>query len=134
MVLFGTTLGDEKVVGQTLDNLDKKLSILSKYFGTGVNPKDCDAFMRARAQPEVEAAVRKMLKQKIRSVRISKRPVRQLQSPEPGDFVEVRDLENPEDPNDGGELPSLFRRAGFVPEFPQKICVFLAGVRFGKDQ
>lgn len=103
LILFGTTLGDEKVVGQTLDNLDKKLSILSKYFGTGVNPNDFDAFMRAKAQPEVEAAVRKMLKQKIRSVRISKRPVRPLQSPEPGDFVEVKYLENPEDKNDGSE-------------------------------
>lgn len=103
LILFGTTLGDEKVVGQTLDNLDKKLSILSKYFGSGVNPKDFDAFMRAKAQPEVEAAVRKMLKQKIRSVRISKRPMRQLQSPEPGDFVEVKYLENSEDKSDGGE-------------------------------
>lgn len=102
LILFGTTLSDEKIVGQTLDNLDRKLSILSKYFGSGVNPKDFDAFMRAKAQPEIEAAVRKMLKQKIRSVRISKRPVRALQMPEADDFVEVKYLESPEDQSDGG--------------------------------
>jgi hypothetical protein len=99
LILFGTTLGDEKVVGQTLDNLDKKLSILRKYFGSGVNPKDFDAFMRARAQPEVEAAVRKMLKQKIKSVRISRRPVDQLQSPKASGFIDVKYLENAEDQN-----------------------------------
>jgi hypothetical protein len=71
LILFGTTLSDEKVVGQTLDNLDKKLSILSKYFGSDVNPKDFDAFMRAKAAPEIEAAVRKMLRQKIKRVGIS---------------------------------------------------------------
>jgi hypothetical protein len=97
LILFGTTLGDEKVVGQSLDNLDKKLSILSKYFGSGVNPKDFDAFMRAKAQPEIEAAVRKMLKQKIKSVRISKRPVDQLQMPGASGFVDVKYLENSQD-------------------------------------
>lgn len=67
LILFGTTLGDEMVVGQTLDNLDKKLSILSKYFGPDVNPKDFDALMRAKAAPDIEAAVRKTLRQKIKS-------------------------------------------------------------------
>ena len=76
LILFGTTLGDEKVVGQTLDNIDKKLSILSKYFGSSVNRKDFDAFMIAKTAPDIEAAVRKMLKQQIKRVSISKEPVR----------------------------------------------------------
>jgi hypothetical protein len=77
LLLFGTTLGDEKVVGQTLDNLDKKLSILSKYFGSGVNPKDFEAFMRAKAAPDIEAAALKMLKQRIKRVSVSTRPIKE---------------------------------------------------------
>ncbi len=79
LLRFGTTLGDENVVGQTLDNLDKKLSILQKYFATGVNPKDFDAFMRAKAAPEIEAAVRKMLRQRIKRVSISTKPAHELE-------------------------------------------------------
>lgn len=90
LILFGTTLSDEKVVGQTLDNLDKKLSILSKYFGSGVNPKDFDTFMRAKAAPEVEAAVRKMLKQKIKRLSISARPVKELELPGAIDLIEIK--------------------------------------------
>jgi hypothetical protein len=95
LILFGTTLGDEKVVGQTLDNLDKKLSMLHKYFGSGVNPKHFDAFMRAKAAPEIEAAVRKMLKQQIKRIGISKRPVKELLPGGPFDLVDLkrRDLE-----------------------------------------
>jgi hypothetical protein len=91
LILFGTTLGDEKVVGQTLDNMDKKLSILSKYFGSGVNPKDFDAFMRAKAAPDIEAVVRKMLKQKIKKISISQEPVR-IGAPVPTELVDVTKL------------------------------------------
>jgi hypothetical protein len=76
LILFGTTLSDEKVVGQTLDNLDKKLSILSKYFGSDVNPKDFDAFMRAignisllpsvrRCNPVPSASLRQMFTERV---------------------------------------------------------------------
>jgi hypothetical protein len=95
LILFGTTLGDEKVVGETLDNLEKKLSILSKYFGSGVNPKDFDAFMRAKAAPEIEAAVRKMLKQKIKRVSISTRPVKELELPGSISLVDLKQLDGP---------------------------------------
>lgn len=90
LILFGTTLGDEKVIGQKLDNLDKKLSILRKYFGSGVNPKDFDAFMRAKTAPDIEAAVRKMLKQRIKAVRISRRPFDGSRSGIASDFVEIK--------------------------------------------
>jgi hypothetical protein len=96
LILFGTTLSDEKVVGQTLDNLDKKLSILSKYFGSDVNPKDFDAFMRAKAAPEIEAAVRKMLRQKIKRVSISTRPVQELKLPGETSLVDIKRLESGE--------------------------------------
>jgi hypothetical protein len=93
LLLFGTTLGDEKVVGQTLDNLDKKLSILHKYFGSDVNPKDFDAFMRAKAAPEIEAAVRKMLKQKIKRIGVSTRPIDTANLPAAAEFIDVKQLE-----------------------------------------
>jgi len=96
LILFGTTLSDEKVVGQTLDNLDKKLSILSKYFGSDVNPKDFDAFMRAKAAPEIEAAVRKMLRQKIKRVSISTHPVQELKLPTETSLVDIKRLERGE--------------------------------------
>ena len=97
LLLFGTTLGDEKVVGQTLDNLDKKLSILSKYFGSDVNPKDFDAFMRAKAAPEIEAAVRKLLKQKIKRISVSARPIDSSNLPAKADLIDIKQLEEKND-------------------------------------
>jgi hypothetical protein len=93
LILFGTTLGDEKVVGQTLDNLDKKLSILHQYFGSDVNPKDFQAFMRAKAAPDIEAAVCKMLRRKIKRVSISSRPVPELGKAGAGELIDVKLLE-----------------------------------------
>ena len=93
LILFGTTLGDEKVVGQTLDNMDKKLSILSKYFSSDVNPRDFAAFMRAKTAPDVQKAVQKMLKQRIKRVSISKEPVR-IGSSVPTELVDVTRLED----------------------------------------
>jgi hypothetical protein len=92
LLLFGTTLGDEKVVGQTLDNMDKKLSILTKYFGSGVNSSDFEAFMRAKTAPDIEAVVQKMLNQKIKRISISKEPVR-IGFPMPTDLIDVKRLE-----------------------------------------
>jgi hypothetical protein len=93
LILFGTTLGDEKVVGQTLDNMDKKLSILSKYFSSDVNPRDFAAFMRAKTAPDIQKAVQKMLKQRIKRVSISKEPVR-IGSSVPTELVDVTRLED----------------------------------------
>jgi hypothetical protein len=84
------------VAGQALDNLDKKLSILSKYFGSDVNPKDFDAFVRAKAAPEIEAAVRKMLRQKIKRVSISTRSVQELKLPGETSLVDIKRLERGE--------------------------------------
>lgn len=96
LILFGTTLGDEKVVGQTLDNLEKRLSILHKYFGSDVNSKDFTAFMRAKAAPDLEAAVRKLLRQRIKRVSISRQPVNALELPRPNDLIDVKKLKDEE--------------------------------------
>jgi hypothetical protein len=92
LLLFGTTLGDEKVVGQTLDNMDKKLSILHKYFGGDVNPRDFQKFMRAKTAPDIETAVQKMLRRKIKRVSISTEPVKPG-LPLPKELIDLTKLE-----------------------------------------
>jgi hypothetical protein len=85
-------LGDEKVVGQTLDNMDKKLSILHKYFGGDVNPRDFQNFMRAKTAPDIETAVQKMLRRKIKRVSISTEPVKPG-LPLPKELIDLTKLE-----------------------------------------
>jgi hypothetical protein len=79
LIIFGTTLGDEKVVGQMLDNMDKRLAIIYKYF-PDQNPRDlqrdCQAFMHAKTAPKITAAVQKMLSKKIKRISISREPIK----------------------------------------------------------
>ena len=50
--------------------------------------------MRAKAAPEIEAAARKMLKQKIKRVSISARPIQGSNPPALAELVNVKQLEN----------------------------------------
>ena len=72
LLLFGTTLADERIVGQKLDNIDKKLAIINRHFGGAYNPEDFQRFMRAKTSPDLEFAVRKLLHQKLRRIEISR--------------------------------------------------------------
>jgi len=74
ILLLGTTLADEKVIGQRLDNIDKKLEILRKYFGGAVNPEDFMKFMNAKTPDEIENAVHELIRQGIQKVEVSKIP------------------------------------------------------------
>jgi hypothetical protein len=74
MLLFGTTLSDQKLIGQRLDNVDKKLAILKNHFGVSARPEDFRAFMQAQAVPDLEEAVQRMIDQGLRRVEISKNP------------------------------------------------------------
>ena len=74
LVLFGTTLSDEKLVGQRLENLDKKLKILREHFGGNLREEDFQRFMNATCSEELDYAVRKIFEQGIESVRISTKP------------------------------------------------------------
>ena len=49
--------------------------------------------MRAKTEPEIEAAVRKMLRQKIKRVSISARPIDSLNRPCAAEVIDVRQLE-----------------------------------------
>ena len=76
LLLLGTTLADEKIVGQKIDNIDKKLKIISDYFGNSgaLYPEDFRQFMEANTPRELENAVQKLFQQKLLRVEISREP------------------------------------------------------------
>jgi hypothetical protein len=75
-LILGTTLTEEKIKGQRLDNLEKKLRILKEHFGEGnVRPELFEAFMKAGTPDEMESALQNLFQEKILDVRISKFPV-----------------------------------------------------------
>lgn len=74
VLMLGTSLADEKVIGEKLDNLDKRLDFLRKHFGSAVNPQDFEAFMKAQTPRQLEKAVRKLIEQGIRKVEVSREP------------------------------------------------------------
>lgn len=74
LLLFGVTLVDEKLVGQRLDNVERKLRIMREYFGGAVRPKDFEEFMRAKTPRDLEQAVQRMVAEGLQRVEISRRP------------------------------------------------------------
>ncbi len=71
LITLGTTLADEKVIGQRLENVDKRLQILGKYFGNAVDPEAFRAFMRASTPEEIEFAMNHLIDQGLRRVQLS---------------------------------------------------------------
>lgn len=74
LVLLGTTLADEKTIGQKLDNLDKRMDFLKKHFGNAVSPQDFQMFMKAKSPRQLERAVQRLIEQGIKKVEISSDP------------------------------------------------------------
>jgi hypothetical protein len=74
LLLFGTTLSDEKVIGEQLSNVQKKLDILKEHFGDSVHPEDFFRFMNARSSSDIDIAVQKLLEQRLLSAKLSKTP------------------------------------------------------------
>lgn len=74
ILLLGTTLSDEKTIGQKLENMDKRIEFLKKHFGNAVRPEDFNRFMKAKSSPELERAIQNLYRQKIKSVEISSEP------------------------------------------------------------
>jgi hypothetical protein len=74
-LVLGTTLSEEKIKGQRLDNLEKKLRILKEYFGEGnVRPELFENFMRADTPIETQEALQNLFDEKIKTIKISKQP------------------------------------------------------------
>jgi hypothetical protein len=77
LLVFGTTLGYEKAMGQHLQNLDKRLAFLKKHFGArNVDEEAFRAFMKARTPKELDDALDKLFGCGIKGVKVSKEPFR----------------------------------------------------------
>src|SRR5260370_32923011 len=74
LLAFGATLADGKILGQELENVEKKLEILQKDFAGLVDPKDFKKFMRAKSPKDLILAVEKLVAQGIRRVDVSQEP------------------------------------------------------------
>ncbi len=74
LLLLGTTLADEKAIGQKLDNWDKRFRIFRKYFGDSLSEKDFWMFMNAKTPRQIDKAVKRLIEQKIEKIEISREP------------------------------------------------------------
>jgi hypothetical protein len=75
LLLLGTTLADGKVMGQSLENLDTKLSILRKHFDPAAVRTDAfKAFIRAKTPRELRFAVGRLIDQGMLKLSISVQP------------------------------------------------------------
>lgn len=74
LILLGTTLADEKAIGEKLDNWDRKFQLLHKYFGESISKEDFDRFMNAGTPRQIDGAVKHLIAQKIEKVEISREP------------------------------------------------------------
>jgi hypothetical protein len=72
--MLGTTLSDEKVIGQRLDNWDKKLEIARKHFGNNISPRDFMKLMNASTPAEIDRAIKRLIRQGLKRVRVSREP------------------------------------------------------------
>lgn len=76
VLLLGTTLTEEKIKGQRIDNIEKKLKILKEYFGdSNVRPELFQAFMEANTPDDMEQAMQHLFNERIQSIKISRSPV-----------------------------------------------------------
>ena len=97
LLLFGTTLADEKVIGQQLDNHNKKLEIIRNHFGDSIRPEDFQMFMEARTPPQIDAAFQKLIQQGIRKVEVSKKPFEGDIEAIEASLIDLKVLLNPDD-------------------------------------
>ena len=74
LLMLGTTLADEKVIGEKLSNMDRRMELLKKHFGGVVSPEDFQMFMRAKTPRQLEKAVQRLIDQGIEKVEISSEP------------------------------------------------------------
>lgn len=92
LLMLGTTLADEKTIGQKMDNLDKRMEFLKKHFGSAVSPQDFQRFMEAKSPRALEKAVQRLIKQGIEKIEISKEPFKgDIKQIEPS-LIDIKDL------------------------------------------
>ncbi len=76
LLLLGTTLADEKVIGQKIENIEKRMEFIKKHFGGAISAGDFQRFMKAKSPRQLERAVQKLIEQGIEKIEISKEPFR----------------------------------------------------------
>ena len=76
LLILGTTLSEEKIKGQRIENMERKLKILKEYFGdSNVRPELFQAFMHADTPNEMEEAMQNLFEERIKTIKISKSPI-----------------------------------------------------------
>jgi hypothetical protein len=74
LLMFGTTLSDQKMMGEKISNLDKRLEMLRKHFGNVMTREDFERFMKAKTPRQLDRALRKLFEQGIERVQVSSAP------------------------------------------------------------
>jgi hypothetical protein len=75
LILLGTTLTEEKIFGQRIENFQKKLQILRENFGDRyIYPQDFQNFMAANTGRDVQLALENLYMQGLIDVEISQEP------------------------------------------------------------
>jgi hypothetical protein len=74
LLMFGTSLADEKLMGERLASLEKRMEFLRKYFGDAVSQEDFERFMRAKTPRQLERAMQKLFAQGVKGVEVSSEP------------------------------------------------------------
>ena len=97
IVFFGSTLSDQKLMGETISNIDRKISLLQKYFGTSIKPEDYYKFMKAKTPRQVEKAFEKLFEQNIQSIKISQIPFTGNMEEAKASLIELKPLLNAAD-------------------------------------
>lgn len=72
LLMLGTSLSDEKVMGERLTHLEARIAFLRRHFGDAVRPEDFQAFMKARTPRQLNKAMDRLIEQRIQSVQISR--------------------------------------------------------------
>jgi hypothetical protein len=100
LLMFGTSLADEKLMGERLTSLDKRMEFLRRHFGDAVSREDLERFMRAKTPRQLERAVQKLFAQGIQRVAVSSEAfVGDIQATE-ATLVDIKTLADEHDSND----------------------------------
>jgi hypothetical protein len=93
---------EDKIMGEHLDHLDKRMKFLKDNFGNDVDPKLFAAFVAARTPKALDQALKNLIKNKIVSVQVSRSPFKGNMKTIEASFVELKSAEE-------GDLKRLTR-------------------------
>lgn len=74
LLMFGTVLGDERIMDAHLKNKQKRINFLKKNF-PAVDQETAERFLMAKTTYEMDEALERLIKKGIKSIKISAKPV-----------------------------------------------------------